>query len=84
MDRENQNDGSVEDVENSTSKESSFFTQKDASQVVGRLISTNYAVMMAGLNGKLLLTAGVWERSGLIDIFRRCHRCAHSIPSACI
>ncbi|KAH2978017.1 hypothetical protein KXW58_005133 [Aspergillus fumigatus] len=50
MDRENQNDGSVEDVENSTSKESSFFTQKDASQVVGRLISTNYAVMMAGLN----------------------------------
>ncbi|KAH1627535.1 hypothetical protein KXW33_005161 [Aspergillus fumigatus] len=50
MDRENQNDGSVEDVENSTSKESSFFTQKDASQVFGRLISTNYAVMMAGLN----------------------------------
>jgi hypothetical protein len=43
MDAENQNDSSVE--------ASSFFTQKDASQVVGRLISTNYAVMMAGMNG---------------------------------
>jgi hypothetical protein len=51
MDAENQNDSSVEDVENSSSKASSFFTQKDASQVVGRLISTNYAVMMAGMNG---------------------------------
>jgi Na+/melibiose symporter-like transporter len=59
MDTENRNDSRVEDVENSSSRESSFFTQKDASQVVGKLISTNYAVMMAGLNGKSLRTSGV-------------------------
>lgn len=53
MDTEKQNDSSVQDLD------SSFFTQKDARQVVGRLISTNYAVMMAGLNGTSLLTAAV-------------------------
>jgi hypothetical protein len=59
MDTEKQNDSSVQDLETLSSKDVSFFTQKDASQVVGRLISTNYAVMMAGLNGTLLLTVDV-------------------------
>lgn len=34
--------------------EPSFYEQKDARQVIGRIISTNFAVMVAGQNGPYL------------------------------
>jgi hypothetical protein len=47
----------VSETENGHSEEGSaiepsFYEQKSARQVMGRIISTNFAVMAAGLNGQ--------------------------------
>lgn len=50
MATETENNHIARDDESST-PEPSFYDQKDARQVLGRIISTNFAVMVAGLNG---------------------------------
>ncbi|KAF9894361.1 hypothetical protein FE257_007864 [Aspergillus nanangensis] len=49
MDSQQEHDGPTEDV-GPSAPEASFFDKKDARQVVGRILSTNFAVMMGGLN----------------------------------
>ncbi|EAW15189.1 putative MFS transporter [Aspergillus clavatus NRRL 1] len=50
MDTLNQIDTGSQDVEEQSPKDTSFFAPKDAREVVGRVVSTNYAILMAGLN----------------------------------
>ena len=51
MDTEKQIETASQDVEEQVPKDTSFFTPKDAREVVGKVVSTNFAVLMAGLNG---------------------------------
>lgn len=41
----------TQDLESLNTDDSSFFAEKSARQVVGRVISTNFTFLMAGLNG---------------------------------
>ncbi|GAB1203532.1 hypothetical protein APSETT445_002168 [Aspergillus pseudonomiae] len=50
MATEAENGRIVQDTDDST-PEPSFYDQKDARQVIGKIISSNFAVMVAGLNG---------------------------------
>lgn len=43
-----------QDLESLDTDDLSFFAEKDARQVVGRVISTNFTFLMAGLNGTRL------------------------------
>ncbi|GAB1194461.1 hypothetical protein APSETT444_003706 [Aspergillus pseudonomiae] len=52
MATEAENGRIVQDTDDST-PEPSFYDQKDARQVIGKIISSNFAVMVAGLNGRL-------------------------------
>ena len=61
MATETENGRIVQDTDDST-PEPSFYDQKDARQVIGKIISSNFAVMVAGLNGQYLWSIRTYEK----------------------
>lgn len=61
---------SVQDTESLDADGLHFFAEKDARQVAGRIVSTNFTYLMAGLNGIVSILH-------LRAILTRNHRCGH-------
>lgn len=73
MTGETKNEDNNQDVESLNTDDLAFFAEKKARQVVGRVISTNFTYLMAGLNGISFQSLRVYPRLKLTPYYRQCH-----------